>query len=115
MSKKDEVSYLKDMLAYARRARERIRGISAAEFEESDLYSESAVFLLTVIGEAASNVSKQKQALHPEIAWPRIIGMRHKLIHNYSDINRAVVWDTLTNDLPPLIRALEAILSDPAP
>ncbi|MEA2240312.1 MAG: hypothetical protein QOC81_5036 [Thermoanaerobaculia bacterium] len=114
MSKKDEVSYLQDMLAYSRRALDRIRGISSTEFEESDLRSESAVFLLTVIGEAASNISKQKQALHPEIAWPRIIGMRHRLVHN-SDINRAVVWDTLTNDLPPLIHALEAILSEPAP
>ncbi len=116
MSKKDELSYLQDMLAYSRRAHERIRGISVAEFEQRDLLSESAVFLLTVVGEAASNVSKRTRDLHPEIPWSRITGMRHRLVHNYSEINRAIVWDTLSTDLPPLIRALEAILSsEPAP
>jgi len=40
-----------------------------------------------------------------------MIGMRDRLIHGYFDVNLDVVWETVTNDLPPLIEKLEKILS----
>ena len=44
--------------------------------------------------------------------------MRHRLIHAYFDINVEVVWQTVVQDLPPLLAALEKVLkqnpSDPA-
>jgi uncharacterized protein with HEPN domain len=36
--------------------------------------------------------------------------MRNRLIHVYFDIDRDVVWDTVTADLPPLLAAIETIL-----
>jgi uncharacterized protein with HEPN domain len=38
------------------------------------------------------------------------IGMRHRLIHAYFDVNLDVVWATVTYDLPPLVVTLEDIL-----
>jgi len=35
--------------------------------------------------------------------------MRHRLVHAYYDINLNVVWTTIQEDLPSLIKALEAI------
>ncbi len=40
-----------------------------------------------------------------------MIGMRHRLVHGYYDIDLDVVWNTLTTDLPPLIEELERQLS----
>jgi len=40
-----------------------------------------------------------------------MIGMRDRLIHGYFDVNLDVVWETVTNDLLPLIEKLEKILS----
>jgi uncharacterized protein with HEPN domain len=37
--------------------------------------------------------------------------MRNRLIHVYFDIDLDRVWDTVTDDMPPLIAALEAILA----
>jgi uncharacterized protein with HEPN domain len=46
---------------------------------------------IEVIGEAASRVSRELQAKTPQIPWTEIIGMRHRLIHSYTDVNLDVV------------------------
>lgn len=37
--------------------------------------------------------------------------MRNRLIHAYFDVEPVVVWETVENDLPGLIRELRRILS----
>jgi uncharacterized protein with HEPN domain len=37
--------------------------------------------------------------------------MRNRLIHAYADVDRALVWDTLTIALPELVPELEAALA----
>ena len=39
--------------------------------------------------------------------------MRNRLIHGYFAIDLDRVWDTVTDDLPPLLAALEAALAPP--
>jgi uncharacterized protein with HEPN domain len=41
------------------------------------------------------------------IPWDKIIGMRHRLVHAYFDINRAILWTTVQEGLPSLIVELE--------
>lgn len=41
-----------------------------------------------------------------------MIGMRHRLVHAYFDINLDILWQTIHHDLPPLIVELEAILAE---
>jgi uncharacterized protein with HEPN domain len=36
--------------------------------------------------------------------------MRNWLIHAYFDVNLDRIWDTVTDDLPPVIAELETIL-----
>lgn len=64
-----------------------------------------------IIGEAATNVSKECREKHPQIPWRNLIGMRNRLIHAYFDINLDVVWQTVTEDLPSLIAELEKLPS----
>jgi uncharacterized protein with HEPN domain len=47
----------------------------------------------------------------PEIAWRQIGAMRNFLIHEYFNIDEAVVEDVITNDLDPLTTAITALLS----
>jgi uncharacterized protein with HEPN domain len=37
-------------------------------------------------------------------------GLRNRLIHGYFDVNLDIVWDTIREDLPPLIKNLEEII-----
>lgn len=47
---------------------------------------------------------------HPEIPWADIIGMRHKVVHDYLGIDEDIVWQVVTEDLPKLVTALEPII-----
>jgi uncharacterized protein with HEPN domain len=38
--------------------------------------------------------------------------MRDKVIHGYFDVDAEVVWRTVREDLPPLRRAISALLSE---
>jgi uncharacterized protein with HEPN domain len=44
------------------------------------------------------------------ICWREIIGMRNRLIHGYDTVDLKVLWDTIAEDLPPLIAGLENII-----
>jgi uncharacterized protein with HEPN domain len=64
---------------------------------------------IEIIGEAAGKLSDRFREEHSAIPWERIIGMRNRLIHAYYDINRDILWQTVVEDLPSLIRQLEAV------
>lgn len=40
-----------------------------------------------------------------------MIDLRNRLIHGYFDIDLNIVWDTIANDIPPLIGDLKKIFS----
>ena len=69
----------------------------------------SLVRLLEIIGEAARGLSQEFRQEHPDLPWKSMVGIRDRLIHGYFDINFDVVWETVTEDLPPLIAQLEKI------
>jgi uncharacterized protein with HEPN domain len=83
----------------------------------NDLYTDRMLALsiiksIEIIGEAASTATKQFRNKHKEIPWANIVAMRNRLIHVYFDIDLDRVWDTVIDDLPPLITALEKAISE---
>ena len=67
---------------------------------------------IEIIGEAAAKVGAEAKQSIPQIPWPAIIVMRHRLVHGYFDIDLDVVWATLQEDLPALVEALDAALKE---
>ncbi len=71
----------------------------------------SVVHLLEIMGEAGSGVSDEVQHKYLQVPWKSIIGMRNRLIHGYFDIDLIIVYKTATQDIPPLVKKLEEIVS----
>ena len=68
------------------------------------------------IGEAAAKVSPLGRARIPAIPWESVVGMRHRLVHGYDEINLEAVWKVASEEVHPLIAALEsAFVSWPLP
>ena len=57
-------------------------------------------------------ISEETRATHPGIPWRAIIGMRNRLIHAYFAINTAIVWQTVTQEIPVLLPQLRALATD---
>jgi uncharacterized protein with HEPN domain len=98
------------MLDAAREARAFTSGREAADLQRDRILTLALVKCIEIIGEAAAKVSEETRASHPEIPWGDIVGMRNRLIHVYFAVDVERVFDTITADLPPLIRALEEAL-----
>ena len=77
----------------------------------ADIKTQDAVVRnLEIIGEATKNLSMQLRDKYPDLPWKGMAGIRDKLIHHYFGINLDIVWNIVTNDLPPLASQIEEIL-----
>lgn len=102
--------YMLDILEAAKLAIDYIGDKTREEFF-GDLQCQDAVIRrLEIIGEAARRISEETQAAYPDLPWSDMVGMRNIMIHEYDDVDLVIVWETVNNDLPPLIDALEKIL-----
>jgi uncharacterized protein with HEPN domain len=75
------------------------------DFEQSVLLQDGIIRNIGVIGEAAVKIGQINPALvmrYQAIPWCEMQTMRHKLVHDYFDVDLAIVWDTVLRDLPPL-------------
>lgn len=66
--------------------------------------------LVQVIGEAAQHVSMEFREKYPEVPWHEIIGMRHRIVHDYLNVDEEVIWEVIQHDLPPLVDILTRIV-----
>ena len=66
---------------------------------------------IEIVGEAASKVSAPARECI-SIPWASVIGMRNRLAHAYFDIDRDILWATVTQSLPELQTGIEAGLSN---
>lgn len=101
---------LRHMLDSARQAVGFAEGQTRQDLEWNHMLALAIVRCIEIIGEAATKVAPETRARYPGIPWADITGMRNWLIHAYFDVNLDRIWDTVTDDLPPLIAELEAIL-----
>jgi uncharacterized protein with HEPN domain len=104
-----DLLYLGHMLDVSVQAVEKLRGIGREEFEEDENLRLALTHLIQMIGEAARRVSLESRQRYPQIPWSDVIGMRHKIVHDYLDVDFDVVWEVVTADLPELIDQLRPI------
>jgi uncharacterized protein with HEPN domain len=111
MQSKDRIR-VQHILDEAGEACKYAKGISFDEFVEDGKTVRAVMRSIEVMGEAASKVSIEFRKEHPDVPWQKIIGMRNRLIHVYFDIDYSIVWQTVKENLPPLIVQLQSILKN---
>ena len=112
MLPEDDRIRLQHMLDAARKAVRLAVGRNRLALEdEDDPLADALVHLISVIGEAANKVGSGTRSQFGRIPWPDLIGMRNRLIHAYFDINLDILWATVQDSLPILIRLLESALT----
>jgi uncharacterized protein with HEPN domain len=80
----------------------------------NDVLQLALTHLVQIVGEAAREVSPQGRALLPQIPWHQVVGMRHRIVHDYTNVDLNILWDVVGQNLPPLIVALKSVLpADP--
>jgi uncharacterized protein with HEPN domain len=65
---------------------------------------------LEIMGEAARHLLAGQDALPAEIPWTEIASLRNVLVHEYFGVDIAIIWHTVTRDLPPLRVPLQRLI-----
>lgn len=104
------------MLIAARDVRQFAAGRRREDLDSDAQLRRALVNAIQEIGEAANKVSPHGRARLPGVDWKQMVGMRNRLVHDYVAINLDIVWQVATQEIQPLITALEsAFTSWPLP
>jgi uncharacterized protein with HEPN domain len=89
-----------------------VRGRARNDLDTDDMLLFALVRAIEIVGEAASKISAETRAEMPDVPWGSIVSMRHRLVHAYFDVNRDILWTTVTEAAPPLAKRLQALLEE---
>ena len=89
-----------------------VEGLTKEDFL-ADKRTQQAVFMsLIVVGEAATKVMDGYPSFaeaRPEVPWRSMRNMRNRMAHGYFDINLDVVWETVDEWLPALLKEMSEV------
>jgi uncharacterized protein with HEPN domain len=73
------------------------------------LPDKSAKLRFSVIGEAAGRISPELREKYPGIPWSQIMSQRNRVVREYFGIDWALIWKTVSEDLPVLRERLTEV------
>ena len=111
MSRHDAGLTVRQMLGHAREGMALAKDKVRSDLDVERTLTLSLIYLVQTIGEAAKRLSPEDRERWSHVSWHRLTGMRNRLIHGYDSIDHDALWDTLTDDLPPLIAVPEQVAS----
>ena len=105
-----QLGLLRDVLDSARLIRVYLADISQEGFFSDAEKQDAVLRRFEIIGEAASRLAPETQALFPTLPFRSMRGMRNIIAHDYGAVDLELVWKTATADLPGLIETLARYL-----
>ena len=107
---RDDQVYLHHIRDAIARIQTYVEGLTQADFLDTPIVQDAVIHQIQVIGEAARRVSASFQAKSPAVPWRNIVGMRHKLVHDYMSVDLEAVWTTVQKDIPALRAELSKLI-----
>lgn len=104
---RDRIRDILDAIAEIQRF---MRGMDYETFKMDEKTIRAVEMNFIIIGEAASQIAEEVEEKYPTIPWNLMRAMRNRIVHAYFNVDEKLMWDTIQNDLPPLVPELEKIL-----
>ena len=93
-----------------------VDGLAKEDFLADKRTQQAVIMSLIIIGEAATKIMDGYTAFtqaHSEVPWRSMRNMRNRMAHGYFDINLDIVWGTVQEWLPELLKQLPSVLQEP--
>jgi uncharacterized protein with HEPN domain len=100
MSRRSRPLLVEDILESVEKIERYVSGMDHDTFVGDEKTIDWVVRNLEIIGEAANRLPEDFRAQYPEIKWPQIIGLRHRIVHDYFNVDVEIVWRIIHTDLP---------------
>ena len=83
------------------------QSITKNELEQNELLLDSIMFRIIQIAENNAKLSEAYKAAHPDVPWLAIKGMRNRIVHDYGVVDLTIVYDTVKNGMPEVLKKLK--------
>ncbi len=98
---------LRDILDSAKAIQKYMAGVTHEKFLADTEKQDAVLRRLEIIGEAASRLAPETQALFPDLPFRAMRGMRNIIAHDYGEVDLEQVWTTASTDLDHLVAVLD--------
>ena len=98
----DTLDYLNDILTFT-------KGFDEQQFTSNRQTQFAVIRAFEVVGEIMKRIPQDLLDTEPDIDWRAIKGFRDILIHQYDNIDLAIVWDAVGR-VPKVVQSVEQML-----
>ena len=89
-----------------------IDGFDAEKFEQDDRTTLAITRCIEILGESTYKIDKEIKVQYPSIPWVNIENIRHRIAHEYYDLDLTTLWRVASVFAPQLIHDIAPIISD---
>lgn len=86
---------------------ESLAALGVENFENDWVARRAAKNIVAEIGEAVGRLPESYTANYPEIDWRLPIGTRNRIVHDYENVDPAIIWAVLSDDVPAMRATLK--------
>lgn len=109
MTERDYRDYIKDIVDSINDIESFTEDMVYNTFHKDKKTINAVIRSIEIIGEASKNIPNSLKEQYPSIPWKKMIGMRNKLIHEYSGVDLEILWQVIENDIPALETSVQEI------
>ena len=101
--------FIADILEAIAIVDEAVEGKSLEEYQKDSILRFAVERAIEIVSEASRRVPDDLLAVRPEIDWKKVRGIGNVLRHEYHGLSDKIIWGVVTDELPKLRMAMEAI------
>ena len=110
MSERPQLLYCQDIIESGTAIQSYVQGMTCDTFVQDRMRYSAVIREFEIIGEAVGKLSAALKDGYPDIPWQDIKDFRNLLAHEYFGVDLEIVWNTIHNDLPMLMDAVQMIV-----
>ena len=111
MSERPQLLYCQDILESGTAIQSYVQDLTCDTFVQDRMRYSAVIREFEIIGEAVGKLSEELKGGYPEIPWQDVKDFRNLLAHEYFGVDLEIVWNTIREDLPMLLGAVQKIVS----
>lgn len=111
MSDRNDLLYLTEAQDAGQAIQSYIDKLKFEDFCQDRMRYSAVIREFEVIGEAVGKLPETLKTPYQDVPWREIQDFRNILIHEYFGVDLRIVWNTIKQDLPLLLKAINDILN----
>ena len=106
---KNDAYYIRKIVTDVSFVLEHTAGLTQSELEQNEVLFDCVMFRLIQVSENSARLTADFRTRYNSIPWQAIKGLRNRIVHDYGEVEKSIVYDTIKDDLPALLAELQGL------